>query len=67
MVLTLQAQAHLVSDLLQEGYEFDIPAKFQSDPLEQRFSKYRQISGGNFLVSLRKILNSEKTLLCKLL
>ena len=65
MVLTLQAQAHLVTDLLQEGYEFVIPAKFQSDPLEQRFSQYRQMSGGNCLVSLREVLNSEKTLLCK--
>ena len=65
MVLTLQAKAHLVTDLLQEGYEFVIPAKFQSDPLEQRFSQYRQMSGGNFLVSLREVLNSKKTLLCK--
>ena len=65
MVLTLQAQAHLVTDLLQEGYEFVFPAKFQSDLLEQRFSQYRQMSGGNFLVSLREVLNSDKTLLCK--
>ena len=67
MVLTLQAQAHLVTGLLQEGYEFVIPAKFQSDPLEQRFLQYRQMSGGNFLVSLREVLNSENTILCKLL
>ena len=65
MVLTMQAQAHLVTDLLQEDCEFVIPAKFQSDPLEQRFSQYRQMSGGNFLVSLREVLNSENTLLCK--
>ena len=64
-VPTQQAQAHLVTNLLQEGYEFVIPAKFQSDPLEQRFSQYRQMSGGNFLVSLREVLNSENTLLCK--
>ena len=64
MALTLQAQAYLVTDLLQEGYEFVIPAKFQSDPLEQRFSQYRQMSGGNFLVSLREVLNSKKTFLC---
>ena len=65
MVLPLQAQAHLVTDLLQEGYEFVIPAKFQSDPLEQRFSQYRQMSGRNFLVSLREVLSSENILLWK--
>ena len=65
MVLTLQAQAHLVTELLQEGYEFVVPAKFQSDPLEQRFLQYRQMSSGNFLVSGREVLNSKKTLLCK--
>ena len=56
-VPTQQAQAHLVTDLLQEGYEFVISAKFQSEPIEQRFSQYRQMSGGNFLVSLREVLN----------
>ena len=65
MVLTLQAQAHLMIDVLQESYEFVISAKFQSDPLEQRFSQYRQMSGGNFLVNLREVLSSKKTLLYK--
>ena len=65
MVLTLQAQTHSATDLLQEAYEFINPAKFQSDPLEQRFLQYRQMSGGNFLVSIREVLNSKKTLLCK--
>lgn len=63
LIQSLRGQAHLCYDLFAEGYDFVIPAKFQSDPLEKRFSQYRQMSGGNFLVSLREILVSEKTLL----
>lgn len=63
LITTLRAQAHLISDLLEEGYEFVIPGKLQSDPIEKRFSQYRQMSGGNFLVSLREVLDTEKTLL----
>ena len=64
MIKTLRAQAHLASDLLAEGYQFVLKAKFQSDPVEKRFSQYRQMSGGNFLVSLREVINSENILLC---
>ena len=34
-----------------------------SDPIENRFSKYRFISGGRFLVSLREVQRSEKILI----
>ena len=67
LIKTLRAQAQLMTELLQEGYLYVIPAKLQTDPLEKRFSQYRQTSGGNFLVSLREVLQSEKTLLCKTL
>ena len=33
---------------------------FQSDDLEQRFSWYRQMSGGNYNVSVRQVLESER-------
>ena len=39
----------------------------QSDPVERLFSRYRQISGENFLVSLRVVLNSERILVCRAL
>ena len=52
----------LIEDLLKEGYEYVLTARFQSDPLERHFSKYRQMNGGNFLVSLREVNNSEKIL-----
>lgn len=60
MIRTLKAQASLIEDLLSEGYEFVVPRRFQSDPLEKRFSRYRQMSGGRFLVSLREVLSSER-------
>ena len=64
LIKTLHEQAQLMTELLQEGYLYVIPAKLQTDPLEKRFSQYRQMSGGNFLVSLREVLQSEKTFLC---
>lgn len=36
--------------------------KFQTDPLENRFGKYRQIAGGHYHVSLRQLYESEKRL-----
>ena len=59
-VTTLRAQAMLMKELLNEGYEYILTRRFQSDPLENRFSQYRQMSGGRFLVSLREIYSSEK-------
>ena len=54
-----------MKDLFEEGYDFIIPARFQTDPLEDRFSQYRQMSGGNFLISLQEVFQSERTLLFK--
>ena len=54
-----------MSELHAEGFTFVIPRRFQSDPLEKRFAQYRQMSGGRFLVSLRKVESSEKILLIR--
>ena len=62
MVRTLNAQASLIEDLLCEGYDFVVPRRLQSYPLQKRFSRYRQMSGGRFLVSLREVLTSERIL-----
>ena len=61
-VITLNATASLIDDLLSEGYKYVLTSRFQSDPLERRFSKYRQMSDGRFLVALREVKNSEKIL-----
>ena len=57
---TLRYTASLIEDLLSEGYEYVLTSRFQSDPLERRFSQYRQMSGGRFLVGLREVNSSEK-------
>ena len=62
---TLLAHANICQDLFKEGYEFIIMAKFQTDQLKRRFSQYRQMNGGRFLVSLREVVHSENILLCR--
>ena len=42
-----------------------LTSRFQTDPLEKHFSKYRQMSGGRFLVSSREVQSSEKILCMK--
>ena len=42
-----------------------ITARLQSDPVERRFSQYRQMSGGRFLNNLREVLNSKRILRCR--
>lgn len=59
---TLRCHANLIEDLLSEGYDFVLTSRFQSDPIERRFSQYRQMSGGRFLISLKDILCSENIL-----
>ena len=65
LVLTLRAQSGLIKELLSEGYDFVMTSRLQSDPIERRFSQYRQMSGGRFLVSLREVTNSERIIRCR--
>jgi hypothetical protein len=62
---TLLCHAALIEDLLSDGFNFVLTAKFQSDPLERRYGQYRQMSGGRFLVSLKDVNTSEKILKIK--
>ena len=59
MINALRSQAMFIDELLNDGYDFVLTARLQSDAIEPRFSQYRQISGGRFSVSLREILNTE--------
>ena len=65
LVLTLRAQSGLIKELLSEGYDFVMTSRLQSDPIERRFSQYRQMSGGRFLISLREVKNSERIIRCR--
>ena len=54
---------HLISYLLQEcDMAYVFLGKFQVDHLESRIGNYRQLSGSNYLVSVKDVLQSEKTL-----
>ena len=55
----------LVDELLEEEYLFVLIGRLQSGHIERRFSQYRQMSGGRFLVSLRDVYNSERILSCR--
>ena len=65
LVLTLRAQSELIKELLSEGYDFVMTSRLQSDPIERRFSQYRQMSGGRFLVSFREVTNLERIIRCR--
>ena len=65
MINTLRSQAMLIDELLNDGYDYILTARLQSDLIERRFSQYRQMSGGRFLVSLREVRNTERILSCR--
>ena len=67
MIHKLRCQASLIEDLLSEGYSFVLTSRFQTDPLEKRYSQYRQMSGGRFLVSAKDVAHSENILKIKTL
>jgi hypothetical protein len=62
LILTLRSQSMLITDLFADGYQYVRYRQLQSDPIERRFSQYRAMSGGRFLVSLREVQSSEKIL-----
>ena len=58
LINRLRLQAMLIDELLNDGYDFVLTVRLQSDPIQRRFSQNRQMSGGRFLVSLREVLNT---------
>jgi hypothetical protein len=55
------ATADLVEHLLNRKiFHYVLTGNFQSDPIESRFGWYRQLSGGNYFISVRQILENEK-------
>lgn len=58
-----EAYLDLCSHLLdKKNYRYVLLGKFQTDPLEFRFSTYRSMAGSNFHVSIQNILEGEKKL-----
>ena len=63
LVITLRYIGSLSEDLLMEKkYKYVLTSRFQTDCLELRFSKYRQMTSGRFLFGLRKMQVSERIL-----
>ena len=65
LIRTLDCNAMLIEDLYNDGYNFVLTGRFQSDPLERRFGQCRQMSGGRFLVGLIDVTISEKIIKIK--
>ena len=65
LVITLRWHAMLVHDLHSEGYDYVMMRRLQSDPIENRFSQYRSMSGGRFLVGLREVESSQRIIACR--
>ena len=51
--------------LTEKQFHYVLLGQFQSDPLEQRFGIYRRMGGCNYFVSVRQILEAEKTIRLK--
>ena len=62
---TLLCHASLIEDLFEEGYEFVLTSRFQSDLIEQQFAQYWQMSRGRFLVGLKDVTSLEKIIKIK--
>ena len=63
LIWTLRSQADLLDKQLMDDYKYILTARLQSNLIECKFSQYRQLNGGHFLVSLREVETSEKILL----
>ena len=49
MIRTLRSQTLLIKELfVDQDYKYILTAWLQSDPIELKFSQYRQLNGGHF-------------------
>lgn len=63
LVKTLWGTASFIKYLLSRNHEYVLTSRFQAEPLELRFPKYRQISSSRFLIGLREVELWERVLL----
>ncbi len=62
-VLTLRSVCAVCEDLFNNySFSYVLTGKLQSDPIEGRFGCYRQMSGANFFLSIKQLLDAEKKL-----
>ena len=46
--------------MMQRGFSFVLLGNLQSDPIENRFGWLRQLSGANYYISMRQVLDSDR-------
>ena len=58
---TTHAMIELTNYCIEElKMQYILPGKFQTDDLEARFGQYRQLSGGQYNISVRQVFECEK-------
>ena len=57
MTAILELAKHLLE---RHGFQYFLTGKLTSDSLEGRFGWYRHNNGGNFVISVKHLLHSEK-------
>lgn len=61
LITTCSAVVELMQFIFDKHqFQYLLTGKLQNDSIERRFGLYRQMHGGNYLISLRQLLNSEK-------
>ena len=53
--------------LIEKKFEYVLLGQLQSDPIEKRFGWYRGLAGSNYFISVRQVLEAEKTIRVKAL
>ena len=51
-----------IFDFREGEFEFVLLGKIQSDKIEGRFGKYRQMVGGNLYASVRQFVEADRTI-----
>ncbi len=65
-IQTTKTSVEVAEELLQrDDMNFVLLGFLQSDPIERRFGWYRQLAGGNYFISIRQILEAEKSIRLK--
>lgn len=64
-IQSMEAMMALTSYLItKHDFQYILPGKFTSDPIEGRFGWYRQVNGGNFYMSILQLFQAEKKIRC---
>ncbi len=63
-IVHVQSMRMIFSYCLEDlEFEYVLLGKFQTDHLEGRFGWYRQLSGGNYYISLRQLMGEPQKVL----